>query len=107
MAEETEKISEKELAELRFIQYISILTNSGIQQLGKIMNPVTGKMEKNLEAARATIDLIAMLKEKTKRNLSDNEEHVISNAVANLQLNYADEVSRAQSAPETEKDQKK
>lgn len=107
MSEQAEKISEKELAELRFIQYISILTNSGIQQLGKIMNPVTGKMEKNLEAARATIDLIAMLKEKTKGNLSANEEHVISNALANLQLNYADEVSRSASAKEAEKEQKK
>ena len=88
------KISEEQLSELRFIQYISILANSVMQQLGKIMNPVTGKMEKNLEAAKATIDLISMLKEKTKGNLTANEEEVISNALANLQLNYADEVSR-------------
>ncbi len=88
------KISEEELSGLRFIQYISILANSVMQQLGKIMNPVTGKMEKNLEAAKATIDLISMLKEKTRGNLTANEEEVISNALANLQLNYADEVNR-------------
>ena len=88
------KISEEQLSELRFIQYISILANSVMQQLGKIMNPVTGKMEKNLEAAKATIDLISMLKEKTRGNLTANEEEVISNALANLQLNYADEASR-------------
>ena len=88
------KISEEELSGLGFIQYISILANSVMQQLGKIMNPVTGKMEKNLEAAKATIDLISMLKEKTRGNLTANEEEVISNALANLQLNYADEVSR-------------
>lgn len=94
MAEEDRKISEEELKELQFIQYVSILTNSGIQQLGKIMNPVTGKTEKNLEAAKATIDLLSILKEKTKGNLTSREETVISNALANLQLNYADEVSR-------------
>ncbi|HID93719.1 MAG TPA: DUF1844 domain-containing protein, partial [bacterium (Candidatus Stahlbacteria)] len=70
MAEEEKQISPEELSELRFIQYISILTNSGMQQLGKIMNPATGKMEKNLEAARATIELLSMLKEKTKGNLT-------------------------------------
>ena len=91
---EEHKIGEKELSEIRFIQYVSILTNAGMQQLGKIMNPVTGKMEKSLEAAKATIELISMLKQKTKGNLSANEEQVIAGALANLQLNYADEVSR-------------
>lgn len=94
MAEEEKQISPEELSELRFIQYISILTNSGMQQLGKIMNPATGKMEKNLEAARATIELLSMLKEKTKGNLTNKEEKVIANALANLQLNYADEINR-------------
>ena len=96
MAEEDKKIDEKEISALRFIQYVSILTNAGMQQMGKIMSPVTGKMEKNLEAARATIDLLSMLKEKTKGNLSSSEEKVISNALANLQLNYADEVNRGE-----------
>ena len=92
-------MNEEELTKLQFIQYISIMTNAAMQQLGKIMNPVTGKMEKSLEAAKATIDLISMLKEKTKGNLTKEEEQVISSALANLQLNYADEVNR----PEKEK----
>lgn len=94
MAENNEDIRPEELAELMFIQYISILTNAGMQQLGKIMNPVTGKMEKSMEAAKATIDLLTMLKEKTKGNLTSHEEKVIANGLANLQLNYADEVNR-------------
>ena len=93
MVEEA-KINKGELQELIFIQYISILANSAMQQMGKIMNPASGKMEKNLEAAKATIDLLSMLKEKTRGNLTTNEEQVISNALANLQLNYADEVNR-------------
>lgn len=93
MTEEDKKISEKELSEMRFIQYVSILANAGMQQMGKIMNHVTGKTEKNLEASKATIELLSMLKEKTKGNLTTNEEQVLSNALANLQLNYADEVN--------------
>lgn len=94
MAEEDKGINEQQLQELIFVQYISILTNAGMQQLGKIMNPVTGNTEKSLEAAKATIELLSMLKEKTKGNLTANEEKVISNALANLQINYADEVNR-------------
>ncbi len=94
MTEEDKGISEKELSEIGFIQYVSILTNAGMQQMGKIMNPVTGKMEKSLEAAKATIELLSMFKDKTKGNLTTNEEQVLSNALANLQLNYADEVNR-------------
>lgn len=94
MGEEDKGINEEQLQELRFIQYVSILTNAGMQQLGKLMSSVTGKMEKSLEAARATIELLSMLKEKTKGNLTANEETIISNALANLQINYADEVNR-------------
>lgn len=94
MAEEDKGINKEQLQELRFIQYVSILTNAGMQQLGKIMSPVTGTMEKSLEAAEATIELLSMLKEKTKGNLTANEERILANALANLQINYADEVNR-------------
>lgn len=94
MADEQKKISKEQFLELIFIQYISALVNSGMQQLGKIMNPVTGKMEKSMEGSQATIELISMLKEKTKGNLTANEESVICDGLANLQLNYADEVNR-------------
>ena len=94
MPEEAKGLNQDKLAELRFIQYISLLADSGMQQLGKVMNPVTGKTEKNLESAKAIIELLSMLKEKTKGNLTENEEKFLSGVVDNLQLNYADEVNR-------------
>ena len=94
MSEKNGFIDKEKLSELMFIQYISALVNSGMQHLGKIMNPMTGKMEKNLDAAQATIELLSMLKEKTKGNLTDNEGDILSDGLANLQLNYVDEVSR-------------
>ena len=96
MAKEEKKFTKEQFSELMFIQYISALVNSGMQQLGKIMNPVTGKMEKNMEGAQATIELLSILKEKTKGNLSTNEINVLSDGLANLQLNYADEASRTE-----------
>ncbi len=100
MTEENKKIEKDELSQLIFIQYISALINSGIQNLGKIMNPFTGKIEKNLEAAQGIIELLTMLKVKTKGNLSDIEEKFISDGIANLQLNYADEVNKIEKEKE-------
>ena len=107
MAEEERKMTEEEFSQIRFIQYVSILANSGMMQLGKIMNPVTGKIEKSIEAAQATIALLEMLKDKTKGNLTSDEEGVLSEALANLQLNFADEVSRKiQEAAESKEEKK-
>jgi len=102
MTEEAGKISKEELSEFMFLQYTSALINSGMQYLGKIMNSSTGKIEKNLEASQGIIELLSMLKEKTKGNLSAVEEKIISDGIANLQLNYADEVNRAEKEKQPE-----
>ncbi len=99
---EGKNITREELLELMFIQYVSALTNAGMQHMGKIMNPLTGKIEKNLEASQGIIELLSMLKEKTKGNLSSNEEKIISEGMANLQLNYADEVQRMEKDKKSE-----
>ncbi len=88
-----EKDDEK-IYKMQFIGFISLLSNSAMQQMGKIMSPLSGKIEKNLEGAKATIDMIRMLQVKTKGNLSKDEETILSNSLANLQMNYIDELDR-------------
>ena len=83
-----------EKEEIRFIGFISMLANAAMQNLGKFVNPITGKTERNLESAKATIDILSMLKEKTKGNLSKEEERTLNSALANLQLNYVEELNR-------------
>lgn len=76
------------------------------QQLGKIANPITGKIERNLEQAKYSIDMLIMLKDKTKGNLTNDEERALSEAVANLQMNYVDELNKpSPSAEEQNKPQ--
>ena len=65
-------------------------------QLGKIMNPITGKVEKDLVGARATIEMLRMLQAKTQGNLSLHEKSAIEDALSNMQMNYVDEVKREQ-----------
>ncbi len=77
--------------EALFMGLISMLAQGVMQHLGKFADPLSGKVEKNLEAAKATIDLIEMLKQKTKGNLSSEEERMMSTTLMNLQLNYVEE----------------
>ncbi len=100
MAEKEKEERSNEEKELVFVQLISSLYTSTMQHLGKLMNPITGQVDKNLDAAKATIELVNMLKEKTKGNLSQKESEVINNALANMQMNYVDEVKRSEQSPE-------
>ena len=96
----------KDPNELLFISFISLLYNSGIQQLGKIMNPITGQVNKDLAGAQSTIEIIKMLREKTKGNLSDKEKSMLDSSISNLQLNYVEEIEAEKKKPNESKIEK-
>ncbi|HIE44175.1 MAG TPA: DUF1844 domain-containing protein [Candidatus Omnitrophica bacterium] len=89
-------MNEKEIFEAQFLQFVSSLYSTCMFQLGKIMNPVSGKIEKDLSGARATIDMLRMIEVKTKGNLSPREREALESALSNMQMNYVDEVKREQ-----------
>ncbi len=99
MAEE----KKKEDLNYQFVSLVFSLQQAAMAQLGKIANPATGKMEKNLVQAKATIDMLEMLKEKSKGNLTDTEQKIMLNTLDNLYLNYADEVEKPATTEATEK----
>lgn len=82
-----------------FVQFVFGLMQSGMMQLGKLMNPVTQKLEKDLPAAQNTIDLLIMLRTKTRGNLDKTENDLLNGAISSLQLNYVDEVEAAAKSP--------
>ena len=65
---------ENDVNKVLFMHLVSMLAMSAIQQMGKLVDPNTGKAEINLEAAQATIDMLDMLELKTRGNL-DAEDH--------------------------------
>ncbi|HUU46790.1 MAG TPA: DUF1844 domain-containing protein [Acidobacteriota bacterium] len=81
------------------IQLIVSFQSAAMLQMGKIMNPVTGKVERDLDSAQQTIDLLAMLQRKTAGNLTDDERRYLDHVLYELRLNYVDETERP---PETE-----
>jgi len=79
---------EEPLPEIDFTHFIFSLSTSVLIQLGEIQDPFTQTAVKNLPLAQQTIDLIGMLKEKTKGNLSPEEEKVIDYVLYDLRMRY-------------------
>ncbi len=82
-----------------FMQLVFSLHSATMQQLGKVKNPLTDKIEKDLQGAQASIDMLEMIKERTKGNLSDEEDRFMNQMLRELRLNYVDEAAKPQSAP--------
>jgi hypothetical protein len=78
------------------------LQAAAMQQLGKLQDPMTGEVTRDLEQARATIDILEMLKAKCRTATPPDLLRMLDQAVLNLQLNYMDELKRPApgSAPE-------
>ena len=88
----------------RFIEFVVMHAQNAALFLGQIPNPRTGEAEVNLDLARMFIDQLAMIQEKTRGNLSNEEAAVLKNTLANLQMAFV-EVSQgraAKSAPAPE-----
>ena len=75
-----------------FTTFIFSLFSSALIQLGEMEDPVNGKKEQNLDAAKQTIDILNVMKEKTEGNLTDEEEKFLENASAELKWKFLNAV---------------
>jgi hypothetical protein len=74
----------------RFIEFVVMHAQNAALFLGQIPNPKSGEAEINLDLARMFIDQLAMIQEKTRGNLTNEEAKVLSNALSNLQMAYVE-----------------
>ncbi len=82
-----------ELPRIDFSTFVLSLSHSALVNLGDALSPMDGKRDQNLPMAHQTIDLLALLEQKTNGNLSGEEERVLQQALYDLRLRYV-EVSR-------------
>jgi hypothetical protein len=82
--------------ELLLTHVVLMFHTAALQQMGKLKNPITDKIEHNLEQAQISIDILDILHKKMKGNLTGNEERMFVEVLKDLRLNYVDEVSKAQ-----------
>jgi hypothetical protein len=85
--------------EAMFLSVIYSFHAAAMQQMGKIANPFTGEIERNLAAARGAIDTLMILQKRTEGNLTDLEERTLNGLIQELQLNYVDEAKRGEEEP--------
>jgi hypothetical protein len=81
---------EDSLPHVEFTTFILSLSHSALMHLGEAPNPDTGAFEHNLPLARQTIDLVGMLEEKTKGNLTGDEERLIAQILFDLRMRYVE-----------------
>jgi hypothetical protein len=77
-----------------FAQLILIFHQNAMMSMGKLKNPVTDKIERDLAQTQQSIDMLEMLRDKTKNNLSQEESQLIDHALTELRLNYVDEMNK-------------
>jgi hypothetical protein len=79
-----------------FATFIMSLSHSAVLHLGEAPNPETGKLERNLPLARQTIDLLGVLEEKTKGNLSGDEERLLTQVLFDLRMRFVEVQKKAE-----------
>src|ERR1041385_8246851 len=90
---------------LRFLDMVALFGQQAMISLGKLVNPMTGKAEKNLPAARLFIDTLEMLERKTHGNLTNDESKVLQATLTDLRLMFVEE-SKAKDEGQRTKDEK-
>lgn len=89
-------MSQPEKNEILLTHVVLMFQTAALQQMGKLKNPITDKVEKNLEMAQTSIDILDMLFQKMKNNLSENENRMFVEVLKELKINYVDEVAKEQ-----------
>jgi hypothetical protein len=79
------------LPEITFSSFLFSLSTAAFVNLGAVPDPATGGTEKNLPMAKQTIDLLGLLREKTRNNLSREEEDLFDHLLYDLRMRYIKE----------------
>ena len=78
------------LPTIDFATFILSLSHSALMHLGEAPHPDTNKVEANLSLAKQNIDLLGLLEDKTKGNLSGDEERLLAQVLFDLRMRYVE-----------------
>lgn len=96
MEKETQNLTKDQQQQMLFVMLIQQHQQICMMGLGKIMNPSTNKIERDLSAARYAIDTLAMMQEYTKGNTTAEVTEYLGHVLSTLRLNYVDEINSPQ-----------
>ena len=97
MAEHEHAEHQHDADSISFAAFVLSLAHTAAVHFGDIPDPVSGqKSEVNLEAAQQMIDILALLEEKTRGNLTAEERQLLDQILYELRLRFV-EASKPQS----------
>ena len=93
-AEQTQAAAEEPLPEINFSAFVISLSTQALMHLGEIANPMSGKVEIDVPVAKQMIDILAMLKDKTRNNLNASEDRLMDDILYDLRMKYVEAVKK-------------
>ncbi len=93
---ESEARRQGPLPAVTFATFVFSLSSSALFHLGDIPDPQTNKPEVDLGMAKQTIDLLGLLKEKTKGNLDDEEQRLLDGILYDLRMRYVKKINASE-----------
>lgn len=88
MTEEEHEKESPELPEPNFVMLVSNFATQALIELGEIKNPITKQTERAPERAKFTIDMLQVIRDKTKNNLTSEEQRFVDGALYELRMKY-------------------
>ncbi len=92
--EQTREQEETPRPPIDFPSYILSYYTQGLVLMGEVPNPYTNKKEEDVEAARHTIDILSMLEQKTKGNLTSEEQQLLETVLYELRIKFMVKTNR-------------
>lgn len=89
-----ERARQETLPEINFSTFVISLSTQALMHLGEIADPLSGKIETDVTAAKQMIDILGVLREKTKGNLSSGEERLMEDILFDLRMKYVEAVKK-------------
>ena len=79
---------------VRFVQLVAMFQMAAMQAMGKLVNPATNEVERDLDQARGSIEMLEMLQRRTDGNQSTEEKQLLEKVLFELRMNFVDESDR-------------
>jgi len=79
------------LPEVNFANFVLSMSTTALFHFGDFPDPATSRSNRNLKAAKHTIDTLGMLRDKTAGNLADDEKNLLEGVLFELRMRYVKE----------------
>ena len=86
--------SQEALPEINFSTFVISLSTQVLMHLGEMASPLSGKVEPDVPVAKQMIDILGMLRDKTRGNLNASEDRLMEDVLFDLRMKYVEAVKK-------------